>query len=693
MDADRGAGTVTSTEVTDVLVVGAGPTGLVLACDLARRGIAVRIVDRSPAPPRTSRAKGPNPRSLEILDDLGVAEAVLAAGSAPLPMLKYRDRAPVARADPWAGSAPSPDAAYDRAWLVAQWRLEEILRARLAGYGVRVELGREVVGLTQPPDAPAEAGAKAEDGPEAEGGPEADAEASRVVVTFAEDRRGEEAALRARYVVGCDGAHSSVRKLLGIGFEGTTREDQVMVCGDVELAEDALDRGLWHQWFDEDGAVMLCPIPGTRTGWWFQAGPERDGRGRPLAPTADGFRRLLAHHTGLPGQALTRAELLSTYRVNVRMADRFRAGRVFLAGDAAHVHAIAGGLGMNTGIQDAFNLGWKLGEVLAGRADPELLDTYEEERLPVAARTLDLTSERLRATLEAIRRPGGGLDSAITADTTGLGVGYRWSSLAADRTHLDASTHPDAGSHPDAHTHPDRTHPTTVTHPTGVTHPATVTHPTGVPLTGGAPLTADEGPQAGDRAPDAPCTEAATGTGTRLHRVFAGPRTTVLGFGSGSAAVLDEVAATYGGTGVRTCRVYAADEDRGENRAGEQSQDQGEEQSADRREGRTGAEAGPPGCAVIDAEGHAAAAYGTGASARAQASAGGAASGARTGTIVVVRPDHHVGLRVPADDARSVREYLRRLHGTGHSAARPPERSSERFPDRFPDMVDAVRKG
>ncbi len=402
-------------------------------------------------------------------------------------------------------SAPSPDAAYDRAWLVAQWRLEEILRARLAGYGVRVELGREVVGLTQSPDAPADAGAGpeagAEDGPEAgaEDGPEADAEASRVVITFAEDRRGEGAALRARYVVGCDGAHSSVRKLLGIGFEGTTREDQVMVCGDVELAEDALDRGLWHQWFDEDGAVMLCPIPGTRTGWWFQAGPERDGRGRPLAPTADGFRRLLAHHTGLPGQALTRAELLSTYRVNVRMADRFRAGRVFLAGDAAHVHAIAGGLGMNTGIQDAFNLGWKLGEVLVGRADPGLLDTYEEERLPVAARTLDLTSERLRATLEAIRRPGGGLDSAITADTTGLGVGYRWSSLAAYRTHPDASTHPDTSPHPDAHTHP-----ATVTHPDAHTHPG-ATHPAGVPLT------ADEGPQPGDRAPDAPCTEAATG--------------------------------------------------------------------------------------------------------------------------------------------------------------------------------------
>ncbi|MFH9473365.1 FAD-dependent monooxygenase [Streptomyces anulatus] len=567
--------------MTDVLIVGAGPTGLVLACDLARRGAAVRIVDRSPAPPRTSRAKGPNPRSLEILDDLGVAEEVLAAGSAPLPMLKYRDRRPVAEADPWAESAPSPDARYDRGWLIAQWRLEGILRDRLAGYGVRVEPGREVVGLAQ--------GRDEDDRSDRSGG-------GHVDVTYADGRSG-----RARYVVGCDGAHSSVRKLLGITFEGATAEDQVMVCGDVDLAEGVLDRTRWHQWFDEDGAVMLCPIPGTRTGWWFQAGPERDGRGRPLPPTADGFRRLLAHHTALPGRDLTRAELLSTYRVNVRMADRFRAGRVLLAGDAAHVHAIAGGLGMNTGIQDAFNLGWKLGLVLAGHADAELLDTYEEERLPVAARTLDLTSERLRATLEAIRRPGGGLDTAITPDTTGLGVGYRWSSLAAHRT--DAPTEVAAG---------DR-----------------------------APQAERPGPRAGDRAPDAPCADAATGARTRLHRVFAGPRTTVLGFGPGSAAVLRETAGAYGGdAGVRVCRVYAAHED------------------------RAGAEPG----AVVDDAGHASAAYGTGAS-----------DDPGAGTLVVVRPDHHVGVLAPADDARSVREYLRRLHGTGRSA------------ERSPGMVDAVR--
>ncbi|WP_282687417.1 MULTISPECIES: FAD-dependent monooxygenase [unclassified Streptomyces] len=586
-------------DLADVLIVGAGPTGLVLACDLARRGAAVRIVDRSPAPPRTSRAKGPNARSLEILDDLGVADEVLAAGSDPLPMLKYRDRLPVAETDPWADSAPSPDAPYDRGRLIAQWRLEEILRDRLAGYGVRVELGREVVGLTEAADG------------------------RHVDVTFAEDRTE-----RVRYVVGCDGAHSSVRKLLGIGFEGTTAEDQVMVCGDVDLAEGALDRTRWHQWFDEDGAVMLCPIPGTRTGWWFQAGPERDGRGRPLAPTADGFRRLLARHTALPGRALTRAELLSTYQVNVRMADRFRAGRVFLAGDAAHVHAVAGGLGMNTGIQDAFNLGWKLGLVLAGHAGTELLDTYEEERLPVAARTLDLTSERLRATLEAIRRPGGGLDAAITPDTTGLGVGYRWSSLAGvhDETprHDEAPRNDETPRHDEAPRHAEAPRP-------------------GDGLPGS--------PQPGDRAPDAPCVDAATGARTRLHRVFAGPRTTVLGFGPGSAAVLREVAAAYGDAGVRTCRVYAPYE--------------------------SGARSGR-GTAVVDDEGHAAAAYGTGAFGDTDTGTG---TDTDSGTVIVVRPDHHLGLSAPADDARSVHAYLRRLHGAGR-----PRNGS-------PALVDAARKG
>lgn len=521
--------------MTDVLIVGAGPTGLTLACDLARRGIALRIVDRSPEHPRSSRSKGPNPRSLEVLEHLGVLERVKAASVAPLLMRKYRDGEPVADTDPYAGSSPTPDAPYDRGRLIAQWRLEEILRDRLAEFGAAVETGTEVVGLT-------------EDG-------------AAVTVTFADGSRTE-----ARYVVGCDGAHSRVRTLLGIPFEGETDEEQVMVCGDVEITHGVLDRDVWHQWFDEDGAVMLCPIPGTRTGWWFQSGPERDADGRPLPPSPEGFGRLFARHTRLPAAHLTGATLLSTYRVNVRMVDRYRVGRVLLAGDAAHVHAIAGGLGMNTGIQDAFNLGWKLAQVVGGRAGEGLLDTYEEERLPVAARTLDLTSERLRATLEAIRQPGGGLDAAVTPSMSGLGQGYRWSSLARPG--------------------------------------------------GGGEV------RSGDRAPDAPCHEAATGAPTRLFHTFAGPHITLLGFGPGSGPSLREAAAAHGDA-VRTCRVFGPGATEAET-----------------------AEAGPH--ALHDRRGLARAAYGVDGDA-----------------VVVIRPDGHVALHARADDPHAVRDCLAALDGSG----------------------------
>ncbi|MFF2328208.1 MULTISPECIES: FAD-dependent monooxygenase [unclassified Streptomyces] len=456
----------TTAPLTQVLIVGSGPTGLTLACDLARRSIDVRIIDKSPAFPRSSRAKGPNPRSLEVLEDLGVVDRVLAASSAPLPMRKYRNGLPVADADPFGASHPTPDTPYDRPRLIAQWRLEEILRDRLGEYGVRVELGSEADALTMSPDA--------------------------VTVGLADGR-----SIGARYVVGCDGGHSPVRKLLGVPFEGKTHEEQVMVCGDVEV--DGLDRGRWHQWFDEDGAVMLCPIPGTESGWWFQAGPERDPAGAPVPPSLESFRRLFARHTGLPGARLSHATLLSTYRVNERLAERYRVDRVLLAGDAAHVHSVAGGLGMNTGIQDAFNLGWKLARVVTGRAESGLLDTYEEERLPVASWALDISSERLRATLDAITRPGGGLDSAVTGETMGLGLGYHWSPLS----------------------------------PSGSTSRL----------------------RAGDRAPDAPCRHTGTGLATRLFETFAGPHFTLLGFGPGTTDTLRAAADAYGDT----LRAYGVD--------------------------------------------------------------------------------------------------------------------------------------
>jgi len=457
-----------STPMSTVLIVGSGPTGLTLACDLARRGIGVRIIEKSPHFPRSSRAKGPNPRSLEVFADLGVADRIIAAGGAIRVMRKYRDGQVITDTDPHQGTAPTPGAPYDRGTLIPQWRLEEILRHRLAEYGVRVELDAELVEFTQ--------------------------DDAGVTARLADGR-----CVEASYLVGCDGGHSTVRKALGVRFDGTTDETQVMVCGDVDL--DGLDRDIWHQWFDADGAVMLCPIPGTVRSWWFQAGPERDGEGGLVAPSLAGFQRLFDRHARLPGITLGDATLLSTYRVNVRMVDRFRVGRVFLAGDAAHVHPIAGGLGMNTGIQDAFNLGWKLAMVASGQAGAGLLDTYEEERLPVAAWTLDVSSDRLRAVLEATKKPGGGLDVVGTPETSTLGLGYRWSSLSWDGDGREGRL------------------------------------------------------RAGDRAPDAPCRDFA-GSVVRLFEVFAGAHFTLLGFGSRSRESLHRVASEWGET-VCICAVDA----------------------------------------------------------------------------------------------------------------------------------------
>jgi hypothetical protein len=206
---------------------------------------------------------------------------------------------------------------------------------------------------------------------------------------------------------------------------------------------------------------------------------------------------------GVSGVRLHDLTWHSSYRVNVRMVDRLRVDRVFLAGDAAHVHPIAGGLGMNSGIQDAYNLGWKLGLVLAGAATPGLLDTYDEERLPIASWLLNITSERLDAVLTAIGKPGGGVDAVATAELSQLTLGYQWSQLSRE-----ASSRP-----------ADRS-----------------------------------GLQPGDRAPDATCRDPLTGAPVRLFDLFRGPHFTLLGVGELSAPPLN--AAALGRLGADIVKPY-----------------------------------------------------------------------------------------------------------------------------------------
>jgi 2-polyprenyl-6-methoxyphenol hydroxylase-like FAD-dependent oxidoreductase len=375
-----------------VLIVGAGPTGLTLACELARRGVPFRLIEAAEGPQPGSRGKGVQPRTLEVFDDLGIVDRVLAHGRMAMPM---RSTGPDGRVTlSGAESAgKNPGIPYPASLITPEWRVEEALRLRLAELGGAVEFGTALAGFEQ-----------------------SDEGVSAKVVSG-----GVTATISAHWLVGCDGGHSVVRKLAGVAFAGETREDVRMIVADVEV--DGLDRDAWHMWRHEEGLVNLCPMPSTSV-FQYQAGVAPGERPELDLPT---MQAILERRTGRNDIRLHEPRWSSLWRANIRLADRYREGRVFLAGDAAHIHSPAGGQGMNTGIQDAYNLGWKLAAVAGGTASPALLDSYEAERRPVAVGVLALSNARLE---QAIREKT--VPTRRDADTTQLGISYRGSSLARD---------------------------------------------------------------------------------------------------------------------------------------------------------------------------------------------------------------------------------------------------------------------
>ncbi|MCX4988898.1 MULTISPECIES: FAD-dependent oxidoreductase [unclassified Streptomyces] len=385
----------------DVLVVGAGPTGLALGADLARRGVDALVVERADALFPGSRGKGLQPRTMEVFDDLGVLDAIRAAGGDyPVGMI-WQDGERVGEHQMFEPAEPTDDSPYNAPWMVPQWRTQEILFARLEELGGRVAFGREVVAVTQ----------------------DGDGDGDGVTVEFASG-----APVRARYVVAADGGRSAVRRALGIGMTGETVDPDSMLVADVRIS--GLDRDNWHVFpprEDTGGFLAICPLAGTEDFQVVAQFPE----GADVDLSLDGIRRTVAARSHLSPEAVTEVRWASDFRPRAALADRFRAGRVFLAGDAAHIHSPAGGQGLNTSVQDAYNLGWKLGAVLRGEAHESLLDTYEEERLPVAADMLGLSTRVHRG---EVRRGGA---------TRQLGLGYRDSSLAVEtRTDLpDESLH------------------------------------------------------------------------------------------------------------------------------------------------------------------------------------------------------------------------------------------------------------
>ncbi|MCO6417614.1 FAD-dependent monooxygenase [Siccirubricoccus sp. KC 17139] len=340
---------------TQVLIVGAGPTGLVLAIQLARHGIACRIIDRAAGPGEASRAMAVHARTLEFYRQFGFADQVAAAGI-PMATLHLRQAGrEVARLE--LGALGAGESRYPFILSLPQDEHERLLGAQLSALGLRVEWGVELRALAEIP-----------------GGLRA---------TLA-GPAGEESC-EAAWLCGCDGAHSRVRQAIGLGFPGGTYAQRFYVA-DVAIAGPArpdIEANIAAQ-----GLALLFPV--RRAGMQRVIGILPPELGDRDDVTFDAVRPVAEAMLGI---SVERANWFSTYHVHHRVAAGFRRGRAFLAGDAGHIHSPAGGQGMNTGIGDAVNLGWKLAEVLQGQAAESLLESYEQERIGFA-RTLVATTDR-----------------------------------------------------------------------------------------------------------------------------------------------------------------------------------------------------------------------------------------------------------------------------------------------------------
>ncbi|AUY50717.1 FAD-dependent monooxygenase [Streptomyces sp. CB01881] len=364
--------------VTDVLIVGAGPTGLLLAGDLAAAGVRVTVLEKRGAESNLTRAFAVHARTLEMLDARGLADELIATG-VPLGSLRLFNKL---RID--LGSLPTR---FPFVLITPQSNTERLLQERAVKAGATVLRGAEVTGLRQ----------------DAEG----------VTIETVED--GATVTHRARYAVGTDGVHSTVRDLLGIPFPGESVVNSV-VLADVRL-ERAPDEVVTVGATD-DGFAFLAPFG---DGWyrviaWDRHDRHPDGTPPPLDRIAEITRNTIGEDYGLHD-----ARWSSTFHSDERQVPNYRSGRVFLAGDAAHCHSPAGGQGMNTGLQDAANLSWKLAAALRGRATDALLDTYQTERHPVGKTVLRSSGALVRLAL-AHSAPTRALRGALTTVAEHLDV-------------------------------------------------------------------------------------------------------------------------------------------------------------------------------------------------------------------------------------------------------------------------------
>ena len=438
------------------LIVGAGPTGLVMAHELARDGIQCRLIDKAPHRAMESRAIAIHSRTVEAFELMGLADAFLSAGHRIGGVNVYGESGHIARA-----AFGMLETRYPFVLGVPQDQTERILEERLARLGVRVERSTELVSLAQ--------------------------RESGVSARLHTGDRVEE--LETDWLLGCDGAHSTVREQLGISFAGATYPEH-FVLADVKIAGD-LDHAEAQVWLQRDGALAFFPLPEDRWRLIIINSPP-DWHDQPSLAQC----QALVNERGLDGLRLGDPRWTAVFRIHRREAARFREDRVFLLGDAGHIHSPVGGQGMNMGIQDAFNLAWKLSLVLRNGKDPQLLDSYEAERKPVDEAVIRQTDRATRLVSlhgSVTRFVRDHLMSFLTQIPTvveklgeglsGLAVNYRRSPIVEER---------------------------------------------------GAGM---GGPAAGDRAPDAPLVAAKSRAPVRLYDLFAEHRHVLLLLGNGGDAL------------------------------------------------------------------------------------------------------------------------------------------------------------
>ncbi|MBY0523149.1 MAG: FAD-dependent monooxygenase [Gemmataceae bacterium] len=446
-----------ASEASEVLVAGAGPVGLLMACELARRGVGVRIIDKAALPSSLIRAIGVASRSLEIFADVGVLDAALAAGQRAEFSRIYMEGKEVLAARVDRFEAPYPYMLH-----VIQPETERILAEELARLGVQVQHGCELVGLRQN-DEIVEASLRWSDG------------------------RMESAS--CRYLVGCDGAHSAVRKGLRLPFEGAAFPVDFLLA-DVVLDWDVPHDGV-VRFHGPDGFLVAVMIPGDEKRYRISTAVAKmrieggelvveeespAGDVQRAEPTSVEIEALIASR-GRVQARVVRLNWTSYFHISMRQVPQYRVGRVFLAGDAAHIHPPTGGQGMNTGLQDAYNLGWKLALAIVGKAPPGLLDSYHAERHPIGAATVQRTQQASEQYLHPPTDPAVEEQAAVVNSM--LLLNYRGSPIVGPSTNVPPS------------------------------------------IIGGDP-------QPGDRAPDATVADAVTGQPRRLFDVFRGITHTLL---------------------------------------------------------------------------------------------------------------------------------------------------------------------